>query len=80
MRNIYKILIGKPEGKRRPRGRWEDNIRNDIRETGWEIVDQIHLAEGKEQWRDVGTRREISFLAEWLLDSDEGDCSMELGR
>jgi hypothetical protein len=41
-RNAYKILVGKPEGKRpfgRPRRRWEDNIRLDLREIGWEGVD-----------------------------------------
>jgi hypothetical protein len=39
---------GKPEGKRslkRPRNRWEDNIRIDLREIGWEGVDWLHLAE-----------------------------------
>jgi hypothetical protein len=38
-RNVYKILVGKPEGKRplrRPRCRWENNIRMDLREAGWE--------------------------------------------
>jgi hypothetical protein len=42
MRNAYKMLVGKPEGKRplgRPRRRWKDNIRMDVREVGWEIVD-----------------------------------------
>jgi hypothetical protein len=37
--NAYEILIGKPEGKRqlgRPRSRWEDNMRMDLREIGWE--------------------------------------------
>jgi hypothetical protein len=36
MRNVYKLLVGKPEGKRpfgRPRSKWEDNIRMDLRET-----------------------------------------------
>jgi len=46
-RNAYKILVGKPEGKR-PRGRhrriWEDNIRMNVKETGWEGVDWIILA------------------------------------
>jgi len=40
IRNIYKILVGKNEGKRqfgRPRRRWEDNIRINRREIGWEI-------------------------------------------
>jgi hypothetical protein len=39
---IYKILVGKPEGRKplgRPRRRWKDNIRMDLREMGWEGVD-----------------------------------------
>jgi hypothetical protein len=42
MRNAFKILVGKPEGKRphgRPRHRWEDNIRVDLREIEWQGVD-----------------------------------------
>jgi hypothetical protein len=44
MRNAYKDLVGKREEKRplgRPRRRWEDNIRKDIREIGWECVKLI---------------------------------------
>jgi hypothetical protein len=51
--NAYNILAGKPEGKRplgRPRRRWED-IRIDLRETGWEGVDWIHLAQDRDLWR-----------------------------
>jgi hypothetical protein len=47
MRNAYNNLVGKPEGKRpliRPRRRWEDNIRMDLREIGWEGVDWMYLA------------------------------------
>jgi hypothetical protein len=47
MRNEYKILVGKAEGKwplGRPSCRWEDNIRMGLREVGWESVDWIHLA------------------------------------
>jgi hypothetical protein len=47
MRNAYIILVGKPEGKkplRRPSCKWEDNIRIDVREIGWEGVDWMHLA------------------------------------
>jgi hypothetical protein len=39
-------LVGKPEGKKplgRPNSRWEENIRMDLREIGWEVVDWIHL-------------------------------------
>jgi hypothetical protein len=42
MRNAHNITVGKPKGKRlfgRPRCRWEDNIRMDLREAGWEGVD-----------------------------------------
>jgi hypothetical protein len=45
--NVYMILVGKPEGKRplgRPRHRWEDNIRMDLREVGWGGMDWIDLA------------------------------------
>jgi hypothetical protein len=54
MRNTYKILFGKPEGKRSLRTlrrRWDDNIRKDLREIGWEGVDWIHLAQDRDQWR-----------------------------
>jgi hypothetical protein len=54
MRNAYKILVGKPEGKRPcggPRYIWEDNIRMDLREIGWEGVDWIHLAQDRDQWQ-----------------------------
>jgi hypothetical protein len=56
-RNAYKILVGKPEGKRplgRPRRRWYDNIIMDLREIGLEGMDFIHLAHGREQWRVLG--------------------------
>jgi hypothetical protein len=42
-RNTYRIWVGKPERKR-PLGRWEDNIRRDLRETGWGGMDWIYLA------------------------------------
>jgi len=44
-------VVGKPEGKRllgRPMCRWEDNIRMDLREIVWEVVDWIHLAQGRD--------------------------------
>jgi hypothetical protein len=52
--NAYKILVGKPEGKkplRRPRRRWEDNIRMDVREIGRGGMDWIDLAEDRDRWR-----------------------------
>jgi hypothetical protein len=53
-RNAYRILVGKLEGKRslgRPRRRWEDNIKMDLREIGWSGMDWIDLAQDKGQWR-----------------------------
>jgi hypothetical protein len=46
--------VGKPKGKRplgRPRCRWEDNFRMDLRETGWGGMDWIDLAQDRDQWR-----------------------------
>ena len=47
-RNAYRVLVGKPEGKRTlegPRRRWEDNIKMDLREVGCDTGDWISLAE-----------------------------------
>jgi hypothetical protein len=55
-RKVYKVLVGKPEGKSppgRPRRRREDGIRMDLREIGWEIVDWIRLAQDRDRWRAV---------------------------
>jgi hypothetical protein len=49
-RNAYKLLMFKPEGKRalgRPRYRWGDNIKIDLRETGWDGMDWIDLAQDR---------------------------------
>jgi hypothetical protein len=65
-RKLYKILVGKPEGKRplgRPRSRWEDEDRMDLRETGWG-VDWIRLAQDRDQWRaDVSAVMNLRVLA-----------------
>jgi len=53
-RNVYKVLMGKPEGKRplgRPRHRWEDGIRMDLREIGWGSVEWIQLAQDRDRWQ-----------------------------
>jgi hypothetical protein len=55
-RNAYRILVGKPEGKRplgRPRRRWVDNIKMDLREIGWDGVDWIDMAQNRDQWRTL---------------------------
>jgi hypothetical protein len=54
-RNAYTstILVGKPEGKRplgRPRRRWVDNIKINLRKIGWDGMDWIDLAQGRYQW------------------------------
>jgi hypothetical protein len=48
------ILVGEPEGKSplgRPRRRWVDNIKMDLRETGWDGMNWIELAQDRDQWR-----------------------------
>jgi hypothetical protein len=58
MRNALTFLVGKQEGKKtlgRPRCRWEDNIRMDLREMGWEDVDRVHLVQDRDQWRTLVT-------------------------
>jgi hypothetical protein len=54
VRNAYRTLVGKPEGKiplGRPRRRWVDNIKMDLRESGWGGMDWIDLAKDMGQWR-----------------------------
>jgi hypothetical protein len=52
--NAYRILVGKPEEKRplgRPRRSWVDNIKTDFRETGWDDMDWIDLAQDRDRWK-----------------------------
>jgi len=83
-RGMYRVLLGKPEGKRplgRPRRRWLDNIRMDLQEVGCGYMDWIGLAQDRDRWRTVvsavmnlGFRemRGISWLASSQLASQEG--------
>jgi hypothetical protein len=53
-RNAYRILVGKPKGKRplgRPRRRWVDNIKMDLKEMRWDGIDWIDLAQDRDRWR-----------------------------
>jgi hypothetical protein len=53
-RNVYRLLVGKPEGKRplgRPRHRWIDDIKMDLLEIGLSVVDWIGLAQDRYRWR-----------------------------
>jgi hypothetical protein len=53
-RGVYTVLVGRPEGKRplgRPRRRWEDNIKLELREIGIDGTNWIQLAQLRVQWR-----------------------------
>jgi hypothetical protein len=70
-RNAYRLLVGKPEGRRplgRPRRRWLDNIRMDVVEVGWGDVDSIGLAQDRNSWRAlVNSVLNLQFLCENYL-------------
>jgi hypothetical protein len=53
-RDVYMVLVGKPEGKRqlgRPRRRWENNIKMDLQEVGCGSMDWIELLQDTDTWR-----------------------------
>ena len=53
---LYRVLVGKPEGKRplgRPRRRWVDNIKMDLQEVGCGYMDWIGLAQDRDRWRTL---------------------------
>jgi len=55
-RGVYRVLEGKPEGKRprgRPRRRWEDNFKMDLQEMGCGGMDWIEVAQDRERWREL---------------------------
>ena len=88
-RGVYRVLVGKPEGKRplgRPRHRWADNIRMDLQEAGCGYMDWFGLAQDRDRWRTlvsavmnlrVPWMRGISWLAANQLASQEGLCTTE---
>ena len=56
VRGAYRVLVGKPEGKRplgRPRRRWVDNIKMDLQEVGCGYLDWIGLAQDRDRWRTL---------------------------
>jgi hypothetical protein len=56
VRGAYNILVGRPEGRSplgRPKRRWEDNIKMDLREIGFGDADWIHLAQDRDRWRTL---------------------------
>jgi len=57
-RDFYRILVGKPEGKRPlgiPRHRWEDNIKIHLQEVGYQGMVWIDLAQDRDRWRALVT-------------------------
>jgi hypothetical protein len=55
-RGVYRVLVGTPEGKNpmgRPRRRWENSIKVDLREVGCEGMDWIELAQDRDSWRAI---------------------------
>jgi hypothetical protein len=64
-RGVYKVLVGKPEGKRplgRPRGRWEDNIKMVLQEEQCGGMDWIELAQDRVKWQAlVNTVMNLQF-------------------
>jgi hypothetical protein len=63
-RGAYRALVGKPEGRRplgRPRRRWEDNIKMDLRKVGWGGMDWINLAQDRDRWRAL-VNEAMNFL------------------
>jgi hypothetical protein len=53
-KGVYRVLVGKPEGKRpmgRPRHRWEDNIKMDLQAVGCGVMDWIELAQDRDRWQ-----------------------------
>jgi hypothetical protein len=77
-KGVYKVLVGRPEGKRplgRPRRRWEDNIKMDLREIGIDGANWIRLAQDRVRWRNfvntvmnLGVHKENTLLNTTLSD------------
>jgi hypothetical protein len=67
---VYKVLVGKPEGKRplgKPRHRWEDGLRMDLREIGLGGVNWIQLAQDRDRWwAVVSAVMNLWVLALWI--------------
>jgi hypothetical protein len=55
-KNPYRILVGKPERMRplgRKRHKWVNNIKIDLRDIGWDVMDWIDVAQDRDQWRGL---------------------------
>jgi len=70
-RGVYRVLLGKPEGKRplgRPRFRWGDNVKMDLQEVGCGDMDWIELAQDRDRWRALGNEPSGSIKCGEYLD------------
>jgi hypothetical protein len=68
-RNVYRLLVGKPEGKRplgRPRRKWIDNIKMGLSEIGLSVVDWIGLDQDRYRWRALVNA--VTNLRVWPLE------------
>jgi hypothetical protein len=77
-RGSYWALVGKPEGSRRlerPRRRWEDNIKMDLREVGWGGMEWINLAQDRDRWWAL-----VSAVINLRLPWNVGSFLSSLGR
>ena len=68
-RGVHSVLVGKPEGKRplrRPRRKWEDNIKMDLQEVGGGCGDRMELAQDRDRWRAlVNTVKNLRVPKMW---------------
>ncbi|KAJ4442251.1 hypothetical protein ANN_12117 [Periplaneta americana] len=81
-RNAYRVLVGRPEGKRplgRPRRRWEDNIKMDLREVGYDDRDWINLAQDRDRWRAYVRANEPSGSLKAICNTYGNDIDRSLG-
>jgi hypothetical protein len=71
-RGEYGVLVGKPEGKRplgRPRRSWENNVKVDLQEIGWEGMDWIDLAQDRDRWRTL-----VNAVMNLRVPKNAGNC------
>jgi hypothetical protein len=79
--NMYRLLVGKPEGRRplgRPRRRWIDNIKMDLLEIGSSVVDWIGLAQDRYRWRAL-VNSVMNLRVPWELPSGCTTCGLSSG-
>jgi hypothetical protein len=82
-RNVYRLLVGKPEGKiplGRPRRRWIDNIKMDLLLIGLNVVDWIGLAQDRYRWRAlVNSVMNLRSIKCWELPNGCTTCGLSSG-